>query len=221
MRWSGERQGPWEAVIGLFSLIGGFLGGKQQAKASKEAARIQAAATEKGIAESARQYDQTREDYQPFRDLGYSGIEGFSDLVGLGGAQAQQGAINRLRESPLYQSLYGNGRDSILAAASATGGLRGGNTNASLYRLGEDTLSNVIQQQLANYAGTIGIGSGATDAVAGFGARAVENQNVMRQQGAAAQAQSALVRGGIAAQNWNNIGGFADDAIGSIFGKVF
>lgn len=196
--------------MGLFSLIGGIIGGNKQAKASKEAARLQYEATQDGIAESRRQFNQTREDYQPFRDLGYGALDNFGDLIGINGAEAQQSEIDLLRASPLYQSLFDNGQEAMLASASATGGLRGGNFQGALADFGRDTLNTVIRDQLANYGGAIGIGSGATDAVSSFGARAVQDQNQQRNFGAAANAQSALVRGGIAAQNWNNVGSFVD-----------
>lgn len=117
-----------------------------------------------------------------------------------------------LMASPLYQSLFDNGMDTILASASATGDMRGGNTKANLADFGRDTLNTVIRDQLANYGGAIGIGSGATDAVSSFGARAVQDQNQQRNMGAAANAQAQLVKGGIAAQNWNNLGSFVDSA---------
>ena len=204
--------------MGLFSLIGGIIGGNKQAKASKEAARLQYDATQAGIAESRRQYDQTREDYQPFRDLGYGALDNFGNLLGINGEANQRAEIDLLKASPLYQSLFDNGQEAMLASASATGGLRGGNFQEASMDFGRDTLNTVIRDQLANYSGAIGIGSGATDAVASFGARAVQDQNEQRNMGAAANAQSALVRGGISAQNWNNIGSFADSIPGMFAG---
>ena len=204
--------------MGIFSLIGGIIGGNKQAKASKEASRLQHQATMAGIDESRRQYDQTREDYDPFRQLGYSALDNFSDLVGLGEPESQAAAIEQLKASPMFQGLFDNGLEAMMAAGSATGGLRGGNMQGALAGFGRDTLNTVIRDQLANYGGAIGIGSGATDAVASFGARAVQDQNQLRNEGAAARAQSALVRGGIGAQNWNNIGGFADNVLSSFAG---
>jgi hypothetical protein len=67
-----------------------------------------------------------------------------------GAAGGQQSAIDALKNGPLYQSLYHNGEQSILANAAATGGLRGGNTQRSLYNLGTDTLASVYQNQLDN-----------------------------------------------------------------------
>lgn len=216
MRASGQH--AQEAVIGLFSFVGGLIGGNKQAKATKEAARLQYDATMAGIGESKRQFDITRQDYAPYQALGTSAIMPLRDLVGVNGADAQQQLIDQLKGGPLYTSLINSGEEGLLANASATGGLRGGNTEEALARFRGDTLNSVIANQLAQYSGLVGIGSGATDAVSNFGAAAVNSQNQLRNQGAAAQAQSALVRGGIAAQNWKNAGALIDDTISSAIG---
>lgn len=204
--------------MGLFSFVGSLIGGNQQAKASKEAARLQYDSTMAGINESKRQFDVTQENYAPYQALGTSAIPMLGDLVGTNGADAQQAIIDQLKGGPLYTSLTGAGEEAILANASATGGLRGGNTQDALARFRGDTLNSVIANQLAQYSGLVGIGSGATDAVSNFGANAVAQQNALRNQGAAAQAQSALIRGGIAAQNWKNAGSLIDDTISSAIG---
>lgn len=204
-----------EAAIGLFSLIGGIIGGGKQKKASKKAAQLQYDAAMAGIAEETRQINQTREDFAPYQEFGRQGVEGYSDLLGFNGGDEQSSAIAALRETPLYRSLYGSGEEAVLANASATGGLRGGNTGRSLFELGEDTLARLIERQLGHYGGAIGAGAGATGSVAGFGAQSVGASNDLRNQGAAARAGDVLTRGGINAQNWNNAGSFLDDAISS------
>lgn len=202
-------------ALGLFSLLGGLIGGGKQKKASKKAAQFQYDAMMKGIEEEARQFNITREDFAPYQAFGRSGIEGYGDLVGFNGDEEQLRAITALRETPLYRSLYGAGEEAVLANASATGGLRGGNTQHSLFDLGEDTLSRLIERQLANFGGAIGVGAGATGSVAGFGANSIARQNLLRNEGAAAKAGDVLTRAGINAQNWNNVGGFLDNAISS------
>lgn len=77
------------------------------------------------------------------------------------GASSQQSAIDALKASPLYQSQYHNGEQAVLANAAATGGLRGGNANASLYNLGANTLANVYQQQFSNLGSITGLGENA------------------------------------------------------------
>ena len=139
----------------------------------------------------------------------------FTTTIGASdGLAGQAAAIDALKASPLYQSLYRNGEEAILSNAAATGGLRGGNTQSSLYNLGADTLSNVIQNQLANLGGIANMGMGSAGQLGQFGATAASNiGNSLTQQGQA-QAGAALTKGGINASNWNNIGG-ALDSIGS------
>jgi hypothetical protein len=209
------------AIIGQLlgagvGLLGGILGGKSQKKAADRAAKLQYDAAMAGVNETRRQFDLTRADFAGEQQLGEDAIGGFRGLVGLNGADEQQAAIMALRESPLYQSLYRNGEEATLANASATGGIRGGNTQRSLYELGEDTLSRVIQQQLGNLGGAIGIGTGADGAVGSFGANAVNTQSMLRNQGADAQGQAALIRGGVNAQNWANVGTLLSGALGKI-----
>lgn len=134
-----------------------------------------------------------------------------SGLLGLGGGDQQMQAIEALKASPMYQSLYRNGEEALLQNAAATGGIRGGNTQRGLADFGADTLASTIQQQLAGLGGVAGMGMGATNGVSGFGAQASGNVvNLLGQQGAA-RAGNHLLRGGINAANWNNAGSFLDD----------
>ncbi len=195
-----------------------MIGGNAQAKASKQAAQLQYDSAMAGINETRRQFDITQANYEPFRQLGISAAPKFANLAGLGTVDAQMAEIEALKNSPYYQSLFNNGRDAMLATASASGGLRGGNFQDASMRFGADTLSTAIDKQLATYAGAVGIGSGATDAVSNFGAQAVASQNGMRMAGADAQAQARLVQGGIAARNWQNMGSTLDSAMSAATG---
>jgi hypothetical protein len=206
-----------EGKLGLFGSIigavGSLIGGNKAAKGADKAAQLQYDAMLKGIEEDKRQYDLSRSDYAPFRELGVAAANPLGNLVGINGADEQLAEIEALKASPLYQSVFNNGRDAMLATASATGGLRGGNFQDASMRFGADTLSQQIADQIARYGGLVGIGSGATDAVASLGAGSVARSNDMRGQGAAAQAQAALLKGGIASQNWNNIGSTIGQAL--------
>jgi hypothetical protein len=111
---------------------------------------------------------------------------------GAGGAGGQQSAIDALKQSPFYQSLYHNGEQAILANGAATGGLRGGNTQRSLYNLGTDTLASAFQQQFNNLGTLSGLGE---NAAAGVG----------KGQLLAGQAQAGgIVRGATATNNIAN-----------------
>jgi hypothetical protein len=174
---------------GVGSVLGGITGGKGASKAAKAQAQAQQAA----IAEQQRQFDTTQANFEPFRQAGLSGLSGEMGLLGLNGGDAQQQAIDALKASPGFTSLYNVGQDTVLQNAAATGGLRGGNTNNSLAQFGSGLLSQLIQQQLGAYGGLANLGAGATNSVAGFGANAAGNigNNLVQQGNANATAAAA------------------------------
>lgn len=206
--------------MSLFSFIGSFLGGKAAASASKKATKAQVEAANKAIAEQQRQFDLTRSDYAPYLAAGTTGLGQLGDLIGTGGAEKQQSAIDALKASPFYQSLYRTGEEAVLQNASATGGLRGGNTQRSLADFGSDTLMQTIQQQLSSLGGLAGMGVGATGAVANFGANKANAIGAQYGNIGNAQASGYLARGGIAQQQWNNAGSFIDDSVAQL-AKIF
>lgn len=199
--------------MGLFSFIGGILGGNSASKAAKKAAKIQAASAEKGIAELQRQFDLTRADFGPYKEMGVKGLAQLGDLVGINGGESQSAAIEALRASPFYQSLYRTGEEALLANASATGGLRGGNTQRSLADFGADTLMATIERQLSSLGGLAGMGMGATESVANFGQNKAQGVAGLYGKQGNAFASAALARGGINAQNWQNAGSLLESVI--------
>jgi len=164
--------------------------------------------------------DGSRRDLSAFT----SGATGATGAVSA--ADAQQAAIDALKASPLYESLYRNGEEAVLANASATGGIRGGNTTTSLANFGADTLSAVIQQQLANYGSAIGAGLGANNATTNANLSVTGAQNDATQTATNALIQKYLGKAGVNSQNWNNLGSTLDNAIslksiGKFAGKLF
>lgn len=203
--------------MGLFSFIGGILGGGSAKKGAERGMQAQVDALNRGIDLQQDQFDQTRQDFMPWRKRGKEALGDLGILLGLSGHRKQDAAIEALRASPFYQQLYGSGEEAILANASATGGIRGGNTQGFLADFGADTLMKTIEHQLANLGGLAGMGMGATESVANFGARATDNiTNLYGKQGDA-RSDYELFRGGVNAQNWNNAGGFLDKAFSAIF----
>ena len=147
------------------------------------------------------------------RQLGMTGgmpaTAGTPATPGQSGAQIQQSAIDQLKASPLYQSLFHNGQETVLNNAAATGGLRGGNTQSSLANFGADTLAQVIQQQIANLGQVAGQGQAGANSLGNLGAASSGNiSNLLAQNG---QAQS----GGILASSGANI-----NAINGIQGSI-
>jgi hypothetical protein len=204
--------------MGLFTLIGGLLGAGAQKKASRKAQAAMIDALNRGIDTQQHQYDQTREDFAPYTAAGTAAMGGLGDLTGINGNDKWTAALSQLERSPELQSLYRTGDEAILQNASATGGLRGGNTQRSLADFRSDTFAKMIQQQLANLGGIAGLGLGATGSVAGFGQNTANNVSGMQTGIGQTTAGGITTRGGITAGMWNNAGSFIDQAIAAAMG---
>lgn len=161
--------GPLGGAIG--GGVSALLGGSD----NKNALNGANAATQLGLtnAENAlnTQYGQTSANLTPWITGGQQAFGQEGNLLGLNGNGTQASSIAALQASPLFQSLYRQGQDTILNNASATGGLRGGNTQSSLANFGSDTLAQVIQSQLQNLAGVSQQGQSAAGQLGQFGAQ--------------------------------------------------
>jgi hypothetical protein len=206
--------------MGLFSLVGSFLGAGAQKKASHKAEQAMLAYLDKAIGEESRQYDQTRADFSPFLQTGTAAVQPLGDLAGVNGNDKWATAIEQLKASPLYQSLFRSGEEAVLSNASATGGLRGGNTERSLADFGSDTLAKTIIQQLQTLGGVANMGQEAAGSVGAFGANKANTVASLFGDQGSARAGGLLTRGGINAGMWNNIGGFLDQAVQAALGGI-
>jgi hypothetical protein len=174
------------------SILGGITGGK----GAKKAAKIQAAAYEKGLGQQRQQYDTTRSDLEPYRAAGTDALSQIMQLLGLGGGLAgnsagavgavggvlpnggasgssaisqQDNVIQMLKGSPLFTSQYDTGVDTLLQTRAATGGLRGGDTQTGLAQFGSGLLSDVLQKYLGNLGGLVSTGANVASTGAQLG----------------------------------------------------
>lgn len=197
--------GGWTSLIApALQLIGGAYSANQ----AGNAADAQVNAANNGIAENRRQFDIARTLLAPYVAAGTSSLGSYMNLSGAGGAAAQQAEIDALRASPQFGSLTRQGEEAILQNASATGGLRGGNTQGALANYRTDVLSSLIDKQLGRYGGLINIGQ---NSAAGTGSAAMAmgaNNAQLMQQAGAAQA-GGIVAGSNAITNAiGGVGGF-------------
>jgi hypothetical protein len=150
--------------MGLFSLIGGLIGSGSSKKAAKKAAADQVAALNRAIDVTHNQFEETRTDLAPYRDIGAKrpARTGRPDWH----ERRSTAAIrHRCAEGiSILPIVVPNRPGSELAERRATGGIRGGNEVRSLADFGGDTLMKTIMAQIQNLGGLAGIGSGATTA---------------------------------------------------------
>lgn len=198
------------------SLGAGAAAANAQKKAAAQATAAQTAANDAGIAETRRQFDLVQKNLQPFMDTGTQANSALSALLGLSGNPAQANAISGIENSAQFGSLVRNGENAILSNASATGGLRGGNTQAALAQFRPDMLSSLIEQQIGRLQSGQAVGANAAVGVGNAAQNAGSSVTQLLQQTGAAQAGNALARG---TANANMIGGIGG-VIGNLMGGI-
>lgn len=203
------------AAIGAgASLLSGITGGK----GASAAAKTQAAAYQKGIDEQAREFGITQQNFAPYLAAGNKGLGSILDLLGLNGNDTQGSAIDALKASPAFTSLFNTGVDTINQNAAATGGLRGGNTQNSLANFGSGLLSTVIQNQLSNLSPLVATGAGSAGTLGGLGQQnANAISDLLGKQGNA-NAISAAAPWATLSGIFSNIGGNAKSGNGLLSG---
>ena len=200
---------PAVAVAAGLGVAGSVYSAHQGNKAADRAADAQTAAAQMGVEENRRQFDFIQELMKPYVDSGKTALNQQMGMLGLNGAAAQQQAIGALQNSPFFQAQLNQGTNAILQNASATGGLRGGNTQAALAQFAPQLLQQTFQNQLAN------VGQLATqgqNAAAGVGAQAANTGN----QNAALFGDIGQARAGAALARGQN----TQDLIGSLAGAA-
>lgn len=153
-------------------VLGSIINGNKNKKAISKASRAEIDAYNRGLNLISEQQERTRVNFAPYVDRGHDALSQLSVLMGLRGEEPQAAQLAKLRDSPLFHSLYDSGEEALLQTASATGGLRGGNTQRGLADFGADTFSTVLEQQLQRLGGIAGMGSNAAASTGSFGANA-------------------------------------------------
>ncbi len=127
------------------SFVGETLSGGA-GKASKKAARILAAATDRAIAAQKENLATVRADLQPFREAGEEQLDPLTSLISDPGAQR-----DFVLENPFFNALADDAQNRLFANQAARGKVGSGGTaealQNSLLLLGQDLLSQNINQR--------------------------------------------------------------------------
>lgn len=189
-----------------------------QAAASQQAADAQAVATGKAIDEQRRQFDKMVSLLSPYAQAGTGALAAQQNLLGLKGAAAQKAAISGIEQSPYFQATAKQGENAILQNASATGGLRGGNTQGALAQFRPQLLNQLVQQQYANLGGITNMGQSAAAGQAAGGMQSAGAIGNLLSQGGAAQAQGYLGAGQAQAGGYLGQAAATQQGIGNLIG---
>lgn len=182
-------------AIGGAGIATGIYSANKASNSADKAAQLQSQSAQSGIDETRRQFDALQKLLSPFVNAGTGALGAQQDLLGVNGAPAQQTAIGGIQGSPQFQALTKQGEDAILANASATGGLRGGNVQGALAEFRPQLLSQLIDQQYSRLGGLTSLGQNAAAGVGNAGmATGGAVAGLLGQQGSAA-AGAALASG--------------------------
>ena len=124
----------------------------------------------------------------------------------------QQAAFDAIEQSPGFQTLARQGEEAILQNASATGGLRGGNTQGALARFRPALLDQFIERQFGRMAGIAQMGQNAAGAVGNATMGAADNVSNLLVGRGRAQAGAIGAQGQIFGNMIGQVGGMAANA---------
>lgn len=204
-------------IIGLMgaSVGGSLVSANAQKNAAKDAAAAQTAAVDKSVEEQRRQFEAVQTLLQPYVAAGKDALSSQLSLIGLGGEEAQAAAISALQAGPEFTAMTQTGEEAILQNAAATGGLRGGNAQASLAKFRPEILSGLINQQFSRLGGIAEMGSNAATNVGSAGTTLGSNLSNLYNQAGAATAGAALAGGNATANLASNIAGSVGYGLGA------
>lgn len=209
-------------------IVGGLIQQKAAEKAIKNQAQMltqadaaQAEAARKALEEVKAANLQAEELLAPYMSLapeniqrlnlyqtaGTQALQQQSALAGLEGPEAQRAAIANLEASPEFQAIARQGEEAILANAAATGGLRGGNVQATLAQFRPALLQEYIDQQYSRLGGLSGQGLNVSQDLLGRGFEAVGGVADLRRLTGATAADLAIGRGTSQSETLSNLGG--------------
>lgn len=185
----------------------GYLSSRAQSRAADTAAAAEIQGTTMAVEEQRRQFDKVQELLKPFIESGVGALGGQQALIGLKGDEAQAAAIEDLKASPEFAAMVGEGENAILQNASATGGLRGGNTQLALSRFRPSVLSQLINQQFERLSGITSLGQASATGQAAAAQQTGANVSSLFQNQGTALANAALAKGNSQAQFLSGVGG--------------
>jgi|SRR5882724_479468 len=187
------------AVIG-----GAVIGAGASIYAGGKAASASKSATQSTVGEQQREYDQTRADQAPYRQIGVAALGDINKLYGrtanADGSLTSGGApdMSGFFQSPDYQFNLDQGQQAIDRSAAARGGLLSG----AAVKSGQRFASGLASQQFGDFynrlAGQAGIGQTGVQATTAAGTNAANQISGAYQQNGVNQGNSAyLTAGGI------------------------
>lgn len=191
---------------------------KSASKAANNAAAAQSESNAQAVEEQRRQYDEMVQLLQPYTQAGNQSLNAQQNLLGLNGVGAQQNAINNIANGAEYQTYLQQGTNNILQNASATGGLRGGNTQNAIAQFAPNLLNNLVNQQYQNLGGMTTLGQNSAAQTGNAGMASANNISSLLQNTGSANAAAYMAKGNAQAAGYNGMAGSLSNGLGAYAG---
>lgn len=159
------------ALTGLASGAMSLFGGKTQADAAQEAAKIQSGAANDATRLQREQFEQQRADLAPWRQVGEQNLERLNNLAPF------EFNPSDLENNPGYQFRLKEGLKAVQNSAATRGGLFSGGTMKSLNNYAQGAASDEYQNAYNRALGTYGTNLNRLQSLAGIGQTAVGAMN--------------------------------------------
>jgi hypothetical protein len=189
----------------------GVAGAVAQDRAGSRAASAQNRASRDAIANEKDQFAQIQQLLAPYVEAGDKSTEAQLALLGLLGDGEQRKSILNVQNGFEYQTLLKQGEEAILQNASATGGLRGGNTQKALSEFRPQLLNQLINERFGKLGDLAGRGQAAAAGQANLQGQSSANVSQLLGSIGQANAGRAIAGGNAIASGL----GAAGDAVGT------
>ncbi len=206
-------------IVGAATLIGSAISSNQSKKAAQGAANDQTAAAQAAIDEQNKQFEASKKIMDPYVAAGNEAMKRQQALNGSLGPEAQQAAIREIEQGSQFQAMTKQGENAILQNASATGGLRGGNVQATLSQFRPQLLSQLIDQQYAKLGQISAMGQASSTGQAAQGMQQGQLIGNLQTQQGQALAGGVLGQGTANANLGGSISGLATTYLGMLAAK--
>lgn len=186
-------------------MLGSLVEGYTSKRGAEKSSRAMAGASRYAADLQQKRYEQTREDFAPYRQVGTQALRSLADLSGLNGSAD----FSSFERSPGHQFRLQQGEQALNRAAAARGRLDSGATMQDLMRFGQGLASNEFNNYNNRLAALAGVGQNATTTLGSLGATSAANQG------------NALMQAGQArASGYEGVANAYGNAIGNIYGMA-
>lgn len=211
--------------MGIAAAIAGaaVISGVTSVVSGNKAAKAQQQAADQSIAEQRRQYDQTRADQAPWRNVGAGALGKLGSLYGINpdgtASDPAKVSYDEFRNTPGYQFQLSEGTKAAEHSASARGLLASGATQKAVARYASGLADTTFEQYANHLAGLAGVGQTATQATSAAGQNAANNISNAYENAGQARASSYLNTGNAINGTLNNMASLYAFNAGGGFGS--